>query len=197
MTRDDILLAAAQVFSEKGFHAASMQDIAERVNLQKASLYHHVSSKQEILVALLDRALDLLTERLMLVMDQPLPIEDKLRQAMASYLETLTEHRELSAVLLMEYRSLDPELYARHIPRRDRYESLWRVLIQQGIEEGVFCCCDPVMATRALLGVMNWTITWYRKGGPLQPLEVARQYTDLFLFGLLNRMGEKDEPAGI
>ena len=56
MTREDILEAAAQVFRQKGFHGASMQDIAEAVNLQKASLYHHVSSKQEILLALLDRA---------------------------------------------------------------------------------------------------------------------------------------------
>ena len=56
MTRDDILEAAAQVFRQKGFHGASMANIAEAVNLQKASLYHHVSSKQEILFELLDRA---------------------------------------------------------------------------------------------------------------------------------------------
>ena len=65
MTRENILEAAAQVFRQKGFHGASMQDIAEAVNLQKASLYHHVSSKQEILLrALLDRALELLLERI-------------------------------------------------------------------------------------------------------------------------------------
>ena len=52
MTREDILEAAAQVFRQKGFHGASMQDIAKAVNLQKPSLYHHVSSKQEILLAL-------------------------------------------------------------------------------------------------------------------------------------------------
>ena len=52
MTRDDILDASAQIFSQKGFHATSMQDIAQAVNLQKASLYHHVSSKQEILLLL-------------------------------------------------------------------------------------------------------------------------------------------------
>ena len=57
MTRDDILDAAAQVFRKKGFHGASMADIADSVNLQKASLYHHVSSKQDILLELLERAL--------------------------------------------------------------------------------------------------------------------------------------------
>ena len=64
MTREDILDAAAQVFRKKGFHGASMAAIAKSVNLQKASLYHHVSSKQEILLALLDRAIEMLTEKI-------------------------------------------------------------------------------------------------------------------------------------
>ena len=64
MTREDILEAAAQVFRQKGFHGASMNDIADAVDLKKASLYHHVTSKQEILFELLDRALQLLLERI-------------------------------------------------------------------------------------------------------------------------------------
>lgn len=64
MTREEILEAAVFIFSQKGFHATSMQDIAEAVNLQKSSLYHHVSSKQEILVELLDQALDLLIDQI-------------------------------------------------------------------------------------------------------------------------------------
>ena len=76
MTREDILEAAAQVFRQKGFHGASMADIAGVVNLQKASLYHHVSSKQEILLALLDRALELLFERISAISTQSIPADD-------------------------------------------------------------------------------------------------------------------------
>lgn len=187
MTRDEILVAAAQIFSQKGFHATSMQDIAQAVRLQKASLYHHVSSKQEILVDVLNQALDLLIERMQAVMDQPLAPDEKLRQAMRVYLTTLLEHRDLAAVLLLEHRNLSPELHARHIPRRDRFEQLWRDLIQQGLDDGVFCCAGPAMASRALLGVMNWTITWYRPSGACTPEEVAAQFSDLFLLGLLGR----------
>ena len=64
MTKEEILDAAAQIFRIKGYHATSMSDIAGAVNLQKASLYHHVSSKQEILLALLDEALGMILERL-------------------------------------------------------------------------------------------------------------------------------------
>jgi AcrR family transcriptional regulator len=187
MTREEILGAAAQIFSEKGYHAASMQDIARAVNLQKASLYHHVSSKQEILVALLDQALDLLIERIGAVISQPNPPDEKLSQAMRVYLQTITSQRGLSAVLLFEHRSLDADLRSRHLPRRDRFEGLWRAIIQEGVDAGIFSCADPAQSARALLGVMNWTITWYRDDGLLAPQEIADQYADLFLNGLFVR----------
>jgi AcrR family transcriptional regulator len=187
MTRDDILDAAAQIFREKGYHAASMQDIAARVNLQKASLYHHVASKQEILLSLLDRALDLLTLQIEQVLDPALPPDQNLRQAMQAYLQAMLDHRDLAAVLLLEHRSLDPQYQARHIPRRDRFERLWRDLIQAGIERGVFTCSDPALASKAVLGVMNWSITWYKPKGMLSPAEIAGQFAGLFLNGLLVR----------
>jgi AcrR family transcriptional regulator len=187
VTRDDILDAATQIFSEKGFHAASMQDIAEAVKLQKASLYHHVNSKQEILTAILDRALDLLIERIEAVIALPLPPEEKLRKAIRSYLQAMVEHRGLAAVLLLEHRSLDAEAAAHHIPRRDRFERLWRDLIQEGLDAGVFCCSDPVIAARGVLGVMNWTITWYKPEGMLSIDEISTDFADLFLRGLLIR----------
>jgi AcrR family transcriptional regulator len=196
MTREEILVAAAQIFGQKGFHATSMQDIAQAVNLQKASLYHHVSSKQEILVDVLDQALDLLIERMQAVQALPLAPDDMLRQAVRVYLATLVDHRDLAAVLLLEHRNLAPDQHARHIPRRDRFEQLWRDLIQQGLDEGVFCCADPAMSSRALLGVMNWTITWYQPSGAFTPNEIAAQFSDLFLSGLLVR-SEKLEAASV
>lgn len=189
MTRDEILVAAAEIFSQKGFHAASMQEIAQAVNLKKASLYHHVSSKQDMLLAVLDRALDLLIEHIEAVVRQPLAPDMKLRCAMQAYLEAMLEHRDLAAVLLLEHRSLEPDLHARHALRRDRFEGLWREIIDEGRQAGVFDCQNPGTASRALLGVMNWTITWYRPEGKLSPVEIANQYTDLFLRGLLQREG--------
>ena len=129
MTREEILVAAAQIFSQKGFHATSMQDIAQAVNLQKASLYYHVSSKQEILLDLLNRALDLLIEQIEQSTAHAYPPDIKIRQAIDAYLQTMLENRDLAAVLLLEHRSLEPQYHARHIPRRDRFERLWRDLI--------------------------------------------------------------------
>lgn len=187
MSKDDIIRAAALIFSQKGYSAASMQDIAEAVNLRKASLYHHVNSKQEILKILLDTALELLIENMQQVMESPIPPVEKLSLGMRTYLATMLEHQEPASVLLLEYRSLEPELRARHIRRRDDFERLWRDLIQEGIDDGSFNCKDPAMAVSALLGVLNWTVTWYRPNGKYTPEQIADQYADMFLKGLLVR----------
>jgi AcrR family transcriptional regulator len=184
MNRTQILEASAQIIRQKGYHAASMQDIATAVNLQKASLYHHFSGKQEILLALLDQALDMLIDRVSMVVAEDLPADRKLSKAMRVYLGSLAEHAALAAVLLLEHRSLKPEYHQRHIPRRDRFEKLWRDMITEGMAGGMFQETDPAMAARALLSVMNWTITWYRPDGGSSMEQISEQYAALFMDGL-------------
>jgi AcrR family transcriptional regulator len=188
MTRDDILDAAAQVIRKKGFHGASMADIAEAVNLQKASLYHHVSSKQEILLDLLERALQLLSERISAIATGDAPADEKLRRMIKVYLQSLAENSDLSSVLLFEHRSLDKKSHARHIPHRDKFEGLWRDVVNEGVRAGIFACADVPMAVRALMGVMNWTLTWYSPDGPKSIEQIADQYAGLLFNGLLVRM---------
>jgi AcrR family transcriptional regulator len=185
MTRDDILDAAAQEFRRKGFHGASMSAIAEAVNLQKASLYHHVTSKQEILLALLDRALGMLTDHIAGIAAQELPADQKLRQMIRAYLSALADNADLTSVLLFEHRSLDKKSHARHVPQRDKFEKLWRDVIDEGVHTGILSCADSGVAVRALMGVMNWTLTWYRSEGDKSIEKIADEYADLMFHGLL------------
>lgn len=185
MTREGILEAAARIFSEKGFHATSMNDIAEAVNLQKASLYYHFENKQEILITLLDHALDLINARLETVISQPISPEEKLRKAIITYIQTIAENQSLAAVLLLEIRSLDPDLKTRHASRREKFENIWKEMIIEGQREGKFNTIDPSMTGRAILGVMNWTVNWYRSNGPKSATDIANLFADLLLNGLV------------
>jgi AcrR family transcriptional regulator len=185
MTRENILEAAAQVFRQKGFHGASMQDIADAVNLQKPSLYHHVSSKQEILLEILDRALQLLFDQISSITNQNIPADKKLRLMIREYLQILVENIDLASVLLFEHRSLDRRQHARHVPNRDKFELLWKDVIREGVQAKLFKCENPALTSRALLGQLNWTITWYRPDGTLKIEQISDQYSDLLLNGLL------------
>ena len=193
MSRQQILEAAAHIFRQKGFHATSMQDIADAVNLQKASLYHHIDSKQEILLALLDQALDLLIEDLEAIVEADSPPPDKLEAAIHSYVKKMAEHADLASVLLLEYRSLVAENQRKHIDRRDRFEGLWRQILREGMENGDFRDLDPAVTGFALLGVQNWLITWYRPDGELDPSQLADHFHDLFYRGLAAEGNNRDD----
>lgn len=196
LRRNEILQAAAQIFREKGYHAASMRDIANAVDLRKASLYHHVESKQELLLELLDRALDLLIGDVSEVLASDADPPEKLRQAMRAYMARLTHNADLSAVLLLEHRSLAADLRKAHIERRDRFEGLWRQLIKDGIRTGFFRSIDSDIAGFVLLGVLNWSITWFRPDGRLSSQELADRYAELLLEGLRSGKPEHKQLAG-
>jgi TetR/AcrR family transcriptional regulator, cholesterol catabolism regulator len=185
MTRDDILDAAAQVFRQKGFHGASMSDIATALDVQKPSLYHHVKSKQEILLALLDRALGMLLDHMAAIASQALPPDEKLRQMIRGYLSALAANADLTAVLLFEHRSLDKKTHTRHVPQRDKFEALWRDVLNEGVRTKIFELKDTALAVRALMGVMNWTLTWYQPEGGKSIEQIADDYSDFMLKGML------------
>lgn len=185
MNRDDILDAAAQVFRQKGFHGASMSDIATALDVQKPSLYHHVKSKQEILLALLDRALGMLVDHIAVISSQELPPDQKLRQMIRGYLSALAANADLASVLLFEHRSLDKKTHIRHVPQRDKFEALWRDVLNEGVRTKVFELKDTALAVRALMGVMNWTLTWYQPEGGKSIEQIADDYSDFMLKGML------------
>lgn len=187
MTREEILEAAAQIIRVKGFHATSMQDIAQAVDLRKASLYYHVNSKQEILADLLDQALDNLLVGIEEVMVQDVSIDEKFRLAMRSYLNHMSENLDLSSVLLLEHRSLEEQLQSQHLPRRDKYEGLWRQIVEEGMNEGIFNFYDSKIAVKVVLGVANWTVMWLNPDGRLSATEIADLSSDILLNGFYKR----------
>jgi hypothetical protein len=104
-----------------------------------------------------------------------------------AYLQILTENTDLSSVLLFEHRSLERKQHARHVPNRDRFEALWREVLEEGVATKLFKCDDPALTARAILGIMNWSITWYRPEGPLGIDDIANHYSSLLLNGLLKK----------
>jgi hypothetical protein len=127
----------------------------------------------------------MLTEHIAAITSQPIPADQKLRQMIRAYLSALADNADLTTVLLFEHRSLDKKSHTRHVPQRDKFEKLWRDTVDEGVKEGLFNCSDSGMAVRALMGVMNWTLTWYRPDGGKPIEKIADEYADLMFHGLL------------
>lgn len=187
VSREDILLAAAQVLHEKGYHRAKMEDIARVVDLTAGSLYHHFpKGKEEILLAVLTYGLDTISAQVKGILDSDCTAEEKLREAVKLHVIAVTDHVSIGAAMVFEIRTLldIPEVREAYILRRDRFEELFRQLLDEGIVRGEFAPVDVKLFVRMILGAHNWVGVWYREGGKLTGADIAHQMADWFMAAL-------------
>lgn len=186
-TRERILQAAASLFRRKGFNGASMQDLAEAVGITKSSLYHHFPSKQALLSEILANTVDRVTPALEAIVWSDLPACERLRQAVAGHVVELIRDRDNVACFIEEGRFLAPDYMQAYIAKRDRYERLFRKIVEDGIAGGEFRTTDVRLAGLAILGMCNWVARWYRPEGEFTPDEIAAHFGDMAVLAMAVR----------
>lgn len=190
VSRSDILQAAARVFHERGYHGATMQDISAAVDLTPGSLYHHFKGgKESILIAVLQAGLEQVMTDVQCIADSTLPPDEKLRRAIEAHVMSVTQYVAVAALMIFEMRTTLslPDVPATYLAQRDAFENLYRTMIREGIEVGVFKPVDVGLYTRTLLGASNWVSVWYRPEGRLKGAEIAEEIASVFLDALLVR----------
>lgn len=182
--RNDIVEAAASLFSLQGYHATSMQDIAEETGMRKASLYHHVRKKEDLLFAIHDKLIDGLIESTRPIADADLPADEKIRQLIRAVMHLIAYQHEEVKVFLHEVDSLSGEAWEHIVDKRDSYEEMVRGVLRAGIEDGTLVPLDVHLAARGILAMPNWGYTWYRPDGPISADEVADTFSSMVLEGI-------------
>lgn len=182
--RADVIAAATKVFSERGYHAASMSEIAAELGIRKASLYHHVRKKEDLLFAIHEQLIDELIEETMAVLSSSDRAADKLRGVLRVALEFVARHRDGVTVFLQERSAVSGERWNAIVVKRDFYEQMVRRIIAEGSATGDFVAVEPAIATKAVLAMANWGYTWFQPDGPLRADEVADTFATIALRGL-------------
>jgi AcrR family transcriptional regulator len=182
--RDGILRAAAAVFRERGFSDAGMRDIAVAADLSPANLYHYFKGKDELLFYCQDRALDRMLGGVADSRRARPDVGERLRAVLVTHVRTMLDEVE-GATAHLQVEALAPALRARIVRKRDRYEHAVRRLVTEGIRDGVFVAANPALVTRAMLGALNWIVTWYRPAGPQTPRQIADEMSRYLIRGLL------------
>jgi AcrR family transcriptional regulator len=184
--RQDVILdAAARLFSTRGYHATSVQDIADAVGILKGSLYHHFESKEAILYRIVKEPIARLHRTVGEIAVMPGPAAARLERAAAAHVQAFHDHYPHLFVYLRETEDVRRGFRASAgLGPRD-YERLWGDMVQSGMKSGEFRAdLDPTVVVYGLLGMLNWLYKWYDPNGRLGPGEIAAQFSALALTGL-------------
>jgi AcrR family transcriptional regulator len=156
-----VLRVAVEVFNERGYDGASMEDLSKRLGIAKSGIYHHVSGKEELLRMALDRALDGLWEAAERARALEAPaivrLETLVRDAVA-----VLEARLPYVTLLLRVRG-NTAVERAALARRRAFDALVASLVEEAEQDGdIRADIDPKLAARLLFGTVNSTVEWYR-----------------------------------
>jgi AcrR family transcriptional regulator len=178
-----LLDTAAHVFAAKGFHPTTMRDLSRATGMSLAGMYYYVKGKDELLFQIQERSfLRVLEGAKAAVTDGSDPI-DRLGQFIHHHITFFAHHMSEMKVLSHEADALSAERRAVIDRLKRRYVNMLRVLVD-AVEPGGADRPGSRVAAYALFGMMNWIYTWYDPKGPVMPEALARQLTQLFLYGV-------------
>ncbi|MCY0870067.1 MAG: TetR/AcrR family transcriptional regulator [Firmicutes bacterium] len=182
---DEIAAAAVQLFYLKGYHATSVQDIADAVGLQKGSLYHYIGGKEELLQQIVTRAVMRFRQQIEHICDLPEPAPTRLRLAVRQHMRIVTGEVEMTTLLFRDAFLLGGGQHEAIRVAMDGYTELWTRMISEGVTAGEFTTADAKLAALSLLGACNWAYRWFRRDGALSADQLADRMCELYLRGLL------------
>jgi AcrR family transcriptional regulator len=189
--RIEILKSAAAAFRHRGYHGASVDEIASALEMTKGNLYYYFRNKEEILFACHDYSNDVLLALLADAQDTEAGPEAKMRKLVVSFIHLILDELRGTA-LTLDLEALSPPLLKRVIAKRDRFDRGLREIIQEGIDTGVFRPGDPKMIAFAIMGAVNWIPKWFDPAGPATSEQIGEAFADYLVGGLLrNPPGEE------
>ena len=183
LRRIEILKSAAAAFRRRGYHGASVGEIADALHMTKGSLYYYFRNKEEILYFCHDYSLDILLELLKDVEAEGRPPDEKLRRLILAFVHMIIDELHGTA-LTMDLQALSPRALRRIIVKRDRFDRGIRRVLEEGMEAGVFARADPKLLAFAILGAVNWIPRWFDPRGRATSEEIAQAFAEYLLSGL-------------
>lgn len=181
--RLEILKSAAAAFRRRGYHGASVDEIARTLHMTKGNLYYYFKDKEEILFFCHDYSLDLLLDLLRRAEVGDRPPEQKLRSLIVGFVHMIIDELHGSA-LTMDFQALSPARLRTIIRKRDKFDRGVRRILKQGMDSGALRRGDPKLVTFAILGAVNWIPRWFDPRGPAHSQEIARTFADFLISGL-------------
>jgi AcrR family transcriptional regulator len=177
-----VIDAAVEVFWSKGYSAASVQEVADLVGVQKGSLYHYISSKEELLFRIFEGS----HEAAIRLMEDVRALDcgpvGRLREYLVRYIVNYVENFKVVGLYYREWRFIEGDGALKLRQRRRMYDTFISDLLTEALHEGEIPAeIDTKLATYFVMAAINGIADWYRPGGALSAREIAEWYADAAL----------------
>lgn len=193
--RAEIATVAARLFAERGYAATTMLEIAECFRFSKAALYHYVTSKEEVLGLVADRALSLLEEGLERSRAEQATCVDRLRAIIGHHVDVASHDTRALFVLEAIRGELSGEQQAALRRRADHYREGLAQLIIEGQRAGELAAdLDPHLTSLGILGMCSWVAWWFDPTGKSTPERIAEVFERLCIGGVRAPAAETRAP---
>jgi len=182
--KEKIKKSAVKLFYKKGYFATGMSSIGRATGIQKSSIYHHYSTKEDILLDIFRTTMQDLQDLLRSRLEEAGSTREKMQAAIYCHIIFHIERQQEAIIADSELRGLTAGNYKKIMQMRDDYEKQIQRVLKEGVAEGVFADLDIKIISYAILSMCTGVCTWFKKSGRLSKEEVADIYSKLILKGL-------------
>jgi TetR/AcrR family transcriptional regulator, fatty acid metabolism regulator protein len=166
-TRSRILDAALDVFSHKGYHDSTVDEIVERSETSKGSVYFHFPNKQTLFLALVDKFANLLERRIIEAIEEEEIGIARVRAALQACLDTFGKYRLMAKIMLVQAVGLGTVFEEKRLEVNNRFVNLIKTYIDQAVVAGDVPPVDSEIVARAWMGaIYEVIIRWVYTGEP-------------------------------
>lgn len=185
--KTEIINCAAQLFKNKGYSAVTMRDIAQALDIKAASLYNHIKSKQEILVLIVIEIAEEFTKVMNEILEADAPTLNKVERVIQLHIDITTRNADALACLNNDWMHLTDNQLTYFIKMREDYESNFRKIIKNGVEQGEVKANNQEVMVFSILSSLRTLYLWYGKTKKISAEELQKSMSQLYLYGITNK----------
>jgi AcrR family transcriptional regulator/DNA-binding GntR family transcriptional regulator len=186
-TAERIVEAAADLFCEKGFYAATTRELAARLNVHQASLYHHIRNKEQLLHRICQNVMEAFLADLPEALNKAKAGEVRISAFIEAHLKVMLQKPNCTLAMVTEFRALSRPHFAEISRKYKEYSRLLELELNSAQIRGFLRTDIPLKLIRlALLNVLNWTPRWFRPSGALSSSDLISIYSSVFWDGVID-----------
>jgi len=183
--KEEIIHQAAQLIKEKGYNAVSMRDLAQELGIKAASLYNHITGKQEILSILIINLAEQFTAAMESISEESISPLQKIKKLIELHIDITVNQSDALAALNNDWMHLEKEDLQYFLTLREAYEDNFRNIIKEGISVGQIQTRHPEVIVFSILSTLRNLYLWYQKRGKLDVNVLKKDMVAVLLRGIV------------